>query len=781
MRKFARGSGQAGIGGYTMIELAVVMIVGGLMMASFMGAYNLYHKTQAVQVTEERISNVTATLSQYLVVFGSYPCPARASATRTDPDYGVATQCDPNQTVDNGVNPTAPLTLSYPCSAASGCTVGAHAAGTCEAGLCWETSNRRLISPPNAANTYALVTSSPPTDATTGRTLAARSPMVRRGMIPFRTLGLTEEQAYDGYKMRMSYAVTEALAVPGSYLRQAGGIDIQDGAGHSLVKPPDMPDASFTPNVAIRTEGGGAHYVIFSAGEDRAGAYTRDGGLFAPCGSTGLDAENCNTTSGSFAVYNYASYSTASGATHYDDHMKYYSEIESPLWQVSTALGKDITDVITSSGGAVKIGIGDTPVPTGASLQVYGDVRASTRISASQICDATGTTCFSPSLTSSCPANWATERLLNGQVQCVDVSAGSTTAPCPPGQIAHGFNGTGKLLCKTIITCPLRQVQLCQTPSVDNRWLPASANGDSVDTRNLPLGAPLGYSGDPAQGAYGYYEIWNCGASGNWSRSSYGGSCTCTPLSGTVPTSCSSYYGYGTGTFTGTVNTTTTRVCPTGVTTTTTDTGGCVCTDSPPVTSTTSSSANCPTGFTGGPIITTTNGTWQCGPPRRWNYTTTTSGSCTCNTGATQTQNVACPTGYSGTVTQTSTISCPSGSWSAWAPAMTNPPPPPCACVGGTQYQTIGCGTGQIGTKDQRRTFDCSASPPDWTGWSTIDDTRCAAITYSWRPIGTPTACTTPLSYNLYDTCTSSGAQVSCSSPNGASYNCYNNQGCECQ
>ena len=688
--------------GYTLIEFAIILTVAGIMIGAFSAAYNIYNRTQQAQLTENNATAVIGAISNYLIQNGAYPCPARLNAQRTDPDYGLAGQCDNTQ-------------ASYPCPASAGlsvCTPGALAAGTCSYGYCEENSDRLP---------------------------ALAQPLVRRGMVPFRTLGLPEDMAEDGYRIRFQYAVTEALAVPVTYNITHGGIDVVNelyvtgsgipAAGTEWIAPPAYDTSPFTP-----TTGGSAHYVLFSSGPDRAGGYTRYGQQMTPCPTGTLDAENCNTSPTSpYAIYRLAPYSTTAGANHFDDMVKYFSTVELPLWKVSTNTGYHITDLLNTTTGQVGIG---TPNP-GATLEVAGQVHAKNDLHAVQMCPA-GTTasgCFPIAHSQACPTGqYATD--VGPAVGSITCSAGQAVV-CPPGELMVGVNPQDHLRCTSNTNCPVKNLSLCGS-SVD---IPASANGTIWTS--------------PVEGT-SYQETWTCN-DGTWSLTSSTGVCACTAGSTSTTMTCADYYGYGAGTYSGNMTTTTTTTCPAGTETTTADTSACVCTNTSQM-----QTVNCDPGFTGGPL-TQTN-TWTCsGGSGSWTGWTTTAGTCTCDPTATDTQALSCPAGYSGgSITQTSTMQCPAGTWGPWVTTSNT-----CTCMNppARQYQTIGCPSPQLGTQDQVSIFDCTSGT--WGPWTTYQN-NCGTVTYIWQAISNATGpYPGPLSITLGATCATAGATSSCSSAAG--------------
>jgi len=109
----------------------------------------------------------------------------------------------------------------------------------------------------------------------------ARNGGVRIGAVPTRSLNLPDDFIADAWGHKFTYAVTETLATPALYSPDGGRITIRDGAGLSLVTPPDT-----------------AHYVVVSHGATGDGSFPV-GNSAVPsvaCPAVGqtLDRENCN-------------------------------------------------------------------------------------------------------------------------------------------------------------------------------------------------------------------------------------------------------------------------------------------------------------------------------------------------------------------------------------------------------------------------------------------------------------------------------------------------------
>lgn len=204
--------------GFTLIEVAIVLLVGGLLITMIGAALTNYVKQSEIKTTQQRLDHIDEALQLFLSLHGRYPCPARFNS---EPD-----------TVNFGVEITD-----------VGCaTVPAAANETVQA---------------------------------SGRDSRA----VRLGAVPVRTLNLPDDYIRDSWGGRITYAVTESLASPGTYNRDEGAIYVNDGAGNPYVSFPAP---------------GTAHYTLVSHGQNRAGSYSTEGLGRLPCPASARETENCN-------------------------------------------------------------------------------------------------------------------------------------------------------------------------------------------------------------------------------------------------------------------------------------------------------------------------------------------------------------------------------------------------------------------------------------------------------------------------------------------------------
>ncbi len=185
--------------GFTVIELSIVILIIGLLMAPMFQAMSIYMKRKVLTTTEENIKEIQIALQEYIKDTGNnpgqfLPCPAPLDLPRSDPNYAVSVTCD-----------------------------GGIAAGTFLA---------------------------------TGR----GGESVRTGAVPARTLGLPISHIKDGHGMLITYSVTESqtadAAVPVPYNKFTGAISVRRDslAGTEMTA---LPPGGTAPFVLISNGGDG--------------------------------------------------------------------------------------------------------------------------------------------------------------------------------------------------------------------------------------------------------------------------------------------------------------------------------------------------------------------------------------------------------------------------------------------------------------------------------------------------------------------------------------------
>ncbi len=168
--------------GFTLIEMAIVLMIIGVMVASGTSLYKQYRIQKDWDRTQDHLTDIVQEIENFYTTYGRYPCPASADAVPGDALYGLEkANCAPS------------------------------AVGTCVDGVCTYASNN----------------------------VSMGTETVMEGSIPFKEMNLQEREIIDGYSNRFTYAVTTRMTNSDQFTQSAGGISITDGAtpANSMVEP----------------------------------------------------------------------------------------------------------------------------------------------------------------------------------------------------------------------------------------------------------------------------------------------------------------------------------------------------------------------------------------------------------------------------------------------------------------------------------------------------------------------------------------------------------------
>jgi prepilin-type N-terminal cleavage/methylation domain-containing protein len=242
------------IAGFTLIELSIVIIIMGLLSTVFLASLKTSMMGRERKVTLENLESAQLALKSYLAMNDAYPCPASRNALKDSKEYGRSiSQCMPEQ-----------------------------------------------------ASLVTTLTGRDITAAVAGRDRR----MVRIGVLPFRSLSLSDAKAVDGWGNLLQYAVTESLTDPLLFDQNKGAIDVVAEDGQSRIVP-----------------SGSVQYVIFSTGRDGGGGITASGKMSKrQCPLDMLQTENCDDDAvfmDSEARYEALGKGTKEYAAVYDDHIAY--------------------------------------------------------------------------------------------------------------------------------------------------------------------------------------------------------------------------------------------------------------------------------------------------------------------------------------------------------------------------------------------------------------------------------------------------------------------------
>lgn len=699
--------------GFTLIEMAIVVLLLGLAVAALSPLYKIQLKKAEIETTDLNISSISNSIGNFRSIYGRYPCPASLTMDRGNNDYG------------REMCPTA--------------------AGEAIAGTFIEASSR----------TFDF------TDPFDGPQVA-QAPRIRVGFVPFRHLGLDEEDAYDGYGNRIMYVVTEHMAFANTFQADGGGIEIVNEAGVTVLGD----------NAGAADARGTAHFMVFSYGSDNDGAFTQSGGRI-PCVVGNLESENCDFDDGIYRLGERNS--SGDGATNFDDKITFFTQSSLPLWQLSETTG-DSGDIHHKVGGKLGIQAGDNDLDGDGNddaveeeAQITGTIRvqddpvtagAEGKVVAEQICDEDGNNCFEPKI-------FAGDLAANtGGLRCPDDDPDTTgefmvgirnnrpvcedevIVRCPSGQYMEGVNADGSIRCIGAPPpgCASETVEICGTDAT----LLASGDGDTFTVTGGTTGVRN--------------ETYECNA-GTWEGpTSTSGTCTCNAATWTRDRNC------WTGT-TGEYTRTCTRICPENTTSCTSNARTeCVC---DPITQT--RSYTCPDEYTGTGIVQERRRICPAVPaPGRYGYWsgwTEISNDCVC-INKTETRDGECPTNYTGEVEEEWEFRCADESWHYVRDTLNT-----CSCEDITEIRDSACPDGQEGTAKETWKYTCATDT--WEQVGTTDYSSCR--TCGWQPVGTSSTGSVPIGKPKGQECSCSiGVTNACYTVAGGGF--YNNYlTCQCQ
>jgi prepilin-type N-terminal cleavage/methylation domain-containing protein len=283
--------------GFSLIEVAVGMLIIGILIGPMFDQWNQYKLSQEYAVTNGNIAMVETALQRYVLNNGAYPAPADPGDNESAAGYGM------ESTVALGAFPACVIDDGVACQTTINTTGG----------------NPVLI-----------------------------------GVVPFATLGLPQLYAIDGYGMLMTYAVTANLTdkyVPaqGPFVNGNGAIQITDSTGN-LVPPPGgtlITNAQFiivshgVDRVGAFSQQGVQNNFCFGVSAD-----------ITNCNNDGIFNNNYGAYTDTNGQPQYGRLELdPPGPQHYDDYVGWTTTMSGNLW-VQEA---NTTNVLNNNGGNVKV------------------------------------------------------------------------------------------------------------------------------------------------------------------------------------------------------------------------------------------------------------------------------------------------------------------------------------------------------------------------------------------------------------------------------------------
>ena len=316
--------------GFSLIEVAIGLMIIGLLMTPLIQGYKQYLLGKQVSDTKAVITTVQSAMVKYVAKYGRYPLPS-------DPDIAVGA-----------------------------------------AGLGQEATEPGSGWPPCASPTTKVC-------RTNSGTFGGNRVLI--GTVPFAALGIPYTSQIDGFGMKLTYAITEDLTDTGTYDEAGGAIEVLDENGKSLyfidVAPADTVDDNTTPR---------SHFALISHGATKRGAYSPGGTVAVACGAMaqGKDNENCDRDgvfiSNFSTTYGKNIINDGAGATFFDDFVASGNTAASGIW----TFVPNSPNIESTNSGNIYVGpCASSPCIPFSKMDVNGNVRADI-IKSKRICDKGG-------------------------------------------------------------------------------------------------------------------------------------------------------------------------------------------------------------------------------------------------------------------------------------------------------------------------------------------------------------------------------------------------------
>ena len=258
-----------------------------------------------------------------------------------------------------------------------------------------------------------------------------------RGAVPHRALTMRFVDTLDSWGNRLSYAV-----VAGQTDTSTFNPNLNAGEGFTLRRF-DMPLNQCSDTVVSEFNNG--HFVLFSHGDNGAGAFTVEGTLHAPClDDTVLESMNCTDDGLFFATP--CARSLVTGDDYYDDMLVAQRNVPARIW-FGTANNPQ-----NAIGNAGRFGLNTQDPPLDVHMDVAGNILLEGgHIRTHNLCDPDGTNCFPPDRIAGsgmvCPTR-AMTGIANAAQVCDLPYTLVMPDECPSGTIVRGFTATGDLICE---------------------------------------------------------------------------------------------------------------------------------------------------------------------------------------------------------------------------------------------------------------------------------------------------------------------------------------------
>lgn len=431
--------------GFSLIDVAVVMAIVGVLLAGFLATYKMYQATRATTITEENFMAAQDALGAYVSFNNKYPVPSpfglREKTSTGSTEYGESGDASAAVTCNNS-NASGKL--------CKGAGIGA--------------GNEVLV-----------------------------------GVLPFAEINLPEAQARDGYGRLFTYAVGAALtANNGAEPTYEGDPPIPTYKKHVCVKVQSLDDEGGFSTSGCDSDSART-IALVSHGSDGVGAWLPSGVQYIPCGDPDDESqnENCNfdgTFEQSMRVttledsggdeYDFQSPILVRGAgpNKNDDSIQTEIRQDANYWAMTQGAGGNPDKVASRHNYRVGIGV-DNPK---SAVDVNGNLQANQGILTEQVCDEKTGTCFELEALlgekdeMDCGELGLVTAIKNNKTECVH--AAQPNVHCETDEIVTGFGPNGEPVCTELVapTCGPAHGQVVETaapPPEQSRCLKGEDEG----------------------------------------------------------------------------------------------------------------------------------------------------------------------------------------------------------------------------------------------------------------------------------------------------------------
>ena len=306
--------------GFTLIELAIVMVIAGFFMVGLIKAYELYLVEQRQRQQDARMDEMRRSLAEWVQ---DKQCVDETGTERPESWCADPANAEFAHLGNEGAGPNGQDAVRYPCPADPRAAPGDP-----------DYATEQTTTAGGAVN--GCDSSGGVQKITDGGTVVGY-----RGAFPARTVGLAPSTLVDPYGNKYSYVVSANVVAQGDLLNSnpQGNIEISDGAG------------TFD-----------SRFALFSHGENGGDAFTRHGEPTASS-ATGAEAENTNGDN-EFAMRQ-GHYMARGTGQYYDDSFaaSLVDEDDDGWWYATDDSGQHIThrnpeNVIMGTNSNSNVGIG---------------------------------------------------------------------------------------------------------------------------------------------------------------------------------------------------------------------------------------------------------------------------------------------------------------------------------------------------------------------------------------------------------------------------------------